>query len=173
MERVRRFTFNIHNYQDKGYTHEKLIQEFSNSWKIDYMVVGQEITQENQIPHLQGYIEFTSPATWEQVRERFISTIGYVSDLQISKADAESNFKYCTKSNDYKEYGNRSLKVHIEDIAVNVIALLLQGYSLPEVMINNKNYTHYIVRNYPNLLKISMDLYSSKKIELEDKDLPF
>jgi hypothetical protein len=173
MERVRRFSFNIHNYQEKGYTHEKLIQEFTNSWKIDYMVVGQEITNENKIPHLQGYIEFSSPTTWQQVKERFNSTIGYVSDLQVSKADAESNFKYCTKSNDYKEYGSKSLKIHTEDIAVNVIALITQGYSLPEIMLNNKLYTNYIVRNYPNLFKIQLDLHNAKKVNIDEKELPF
>jgi hypothetical protein len=173
MDRVRRFSFNIHNYQEKGYSHERLISEFTNSWKIDYMVVGQEITEENKIPHLQGYIEFSSPTTWEQVRERFLSTIGYVSDLQISKADAESNFKYCTKSNDYKEFGSKSLKVHTEDIAVNVIALITQGYSLGEIMLNNKTYTNYIIRNYPNLIKVQLDLHTQRKINVDDKDLPF
>jgi hypothetical protein len=173
MERVRRFSFNIHNYQDKGYSHERLLNEFISSWKIDYMIVGQEITEENKIPHLQGYIEFSSPTTWEQVMERFKSTIGYVSDLQKSKADAESNFKYCSKSNDYKEYGSRTSKVHIDDISVNVIALMIQGYSLAEIMINNKMYTNYIIRNYPNLTKIYLDLYSSKKINTNDEDLPF
>lgn len=173
MERVRRFSFNIHNYQDKGYSHERLIQEFTNSWKIDYMIVGQELTNDNKIPHLQGYVEFSSPTTWEQVRERFISTIGYVSDLQVSKADAESNFKYCTKSNDYREYGTKSLRINTEDIAVNVIALITQGYSLPEIMLNNKNYTNYIIRNYPNLFKIQLDLHNQRKINVEDKDLPF
>ena len=173
MERIRRFTFNIHNYQEKGYSHEKLIQVITNSWKVDYMVVGQEITKDNNIPHLQGYIEFSSPATWEQVRERFISTIGYISDLQVSKADAESNFKYCTKSNDYKEYGTRSIKVHQEDIAVNVIQLLTQGNSLAEIMLNNKTYTNYIIRNYPNLMKIQLDLHVGGKINIDEKDLPF
>ncbi len=173
MERVRRFSFNIHNYQEKGYSHERLLQEFTNSWKIDYMIVGQEITEENKVQHLQGYVEFSSPCTWEQVRERFISTIGYVSDLQVSKGDAESNFKYCSKSNDYKEYGTRSLRVNNEDIAVNVISLITQGYLLAEIMINNKNYTHYIVKNYPNLFKIQLDLHTARKIKMDDKDLPF
>lgn len=173
MERVRRFSFNIHNYQEKGYSHERLISEFTNGWKVDYMIVGQEITEENKVPHLQGYVEFSSPATWEQVRERFLSTIGYVSDLKVSKGDAESNYKYCSKSNDFKEYGTRSNKVSYDDIAVNVISLITQGYSLPEIMINNKNYSHYIIRNYPNLFKIQLDLHTARKIKIDDKDLPF
>ena len=173
MERVRRFSFNIHNYQEKNYSHQKLIQEFTNSWKIDYMVVGEEITETNNIPHLQGYVEFSSPATWEQVRERFISTIGYVSDLQISKADAQSNYKYCTKSNNFKEHGTRSLRLNTDDISVNIISLIQQGYSIAEIMLNNKLYTNYIVRNYPNLFKIQLDMHNQRKINIDDKDLPF
>jgi hypothetical protein len=173
MERVRRFSFNIHSYKEKGYSAERLVKEFTDSWKIDYMIVGEEQTKENQIDHLQGYVEFSSPTTWEQVRERFLSTIGYVSDLQISKGDSESNFKYCSKSGAYKEYGSRSLILKVEDISVNVIALLMQGYSLVEIMVNNKNYTNYIIKNYPNLFKIQLDLYNQRKINVEDKDLPF
>jgi hypothetical protein len=173
MERVRRFSFNIHNYQEKGYTAERLVKEFSDAWKIDYMIVGQEITQDNQIHHLQGYVEFSSPTTWEQVRQRFVSTIGYVSDLQISKGDGESNYKYCSKSGTYTEYGSRSLTVKTDDIAINVIQLITQGYSLVEIMTNNKNYTHYIIRNYPNLFKIQLDMYNQRKINVDDKDLPF
>ena len=173
MERVRRFSFNIHNYQEKGYSHERLIQEFTNSWKIDYMVVGQEITDENKIPHLQGYVEFSSPCTWEQVRQRFIATIGYVSDLAKSVADAESNYKYCSKFNDFREYGTRSIKVHQDDLATNIVALLLQGNSLTEIMLTNKLYTHYIIRNYPNLFKLQLDMHSQGKIKIDDKDLPF
>lgn len=173
MERVRRFSFNIHNYQEKGYTAERLVKEFSDSWKIDYMIVGQEITQENQIHHLQGYVEFSSPTTWEQVRQRFVSTIGYVSDLQISKGDGESNYKYCSKSGTYTEYGSRSIIIKTDDIAVNVVSLLTQGYLLTEIMLNNKNYTHYIIRNYPNLFKIQLDLHTNRKVNVDDKDLPF
>jgi len=173
MERVRRFSFNIHNYQDSGYSHEKLVKVFTDSWKIDYMVVGQEITNENKVPHLQGYVEFSSPATWEQVRERFIATIGHVSDLQKSIADAESNYKYCTKHNDFKEYGTRSIKIHQDDLATNIVALLCQGYSLSEIMLKNKIYTHYIVRNYPNLFKLQLDLHQQGRINIDEKDLPF
>jgi hypothetical protein len=173
MERVRRFSFNIHKYKEKGYSAERLVEEFSSSWKIDYMIVGEEITEENKIDHLQGYVEFSSPTTWEQVRERFISTIGHVSDLKVSKGDGESNYKYCSKSGTYKEYGLRSLKVSIDDISVNVIALITQGYSLTEIMINNKLYTNYIVRNYPNLFKIQLDMYNQQKINVDEKDLPF
>lgn len=173
MERVRRYSFNIHNYQEKGYSAQRLVKEFSDAWKIDYMIVGEEITQENQIKHLQGYVEFSSPTTWEQVRQRFVSTIGYVSDLQVSKGDGESNFKYCSKSGTYTEYGSRSQNIKTEDIAINVIQLLTQGYSLSEIMINNKNYTHYVIRNYPNLFKIQLDLYNSQKINVDDNDLPF
>jgi hypothetical protein len=173
-DRNRRFTFNVHNYQEKGYSSQKLLEEFTNSWKVDYMIVGEEITEENKIPHLQGYIEFSNATTWEQVRHRFISTIGYVSDLALSKADGLSNQKYCSKGNNVVEYGILNKRQAVEDTSSNVISLITQGYDLIEIMAMNKLLCPYIIRNYTNLFKIYTDIRSSRKIEpVEEKDLPF
>jgi hypothetical protein len=179
--RVRRYSFNIHNYQELTFNEQPinkdtLIQLFTNMWKIDYMIVGQETTNENNIPHLQGYIEFTNVADWQQVHQRFISTIGRVSDLQISKGDAQSNYNYCSKSNDYQTYGTLSQSLKIEDIATNVVQLLTQGLKLSEIILANKEYSTYIVRNYHNLQKIQSDLHMSGQIsqdQIENGDLPW
>jgi hypothetical protein len=69
-DRLRRFTFNLHDWDIKGITKENLIEHFTNGWAVDYMIVGEELTPTGNTPHLQGYIEFRHPATWEQVRER-------------------------------------------------------------------------------------------------------
>ena len=172
--RVRRFSFNLHHNLEKQITLEKIINDFTNGWNIDYMIVGQEKTKENEVDHLQGYIEFTNPSTWEQVRERFIGLYGYVSDLQISIGDAESNFRYCSKSGDYKEYGSRTIKIKQDDIAVNVITLMRSGLDLITIMAENKNYCSYIIRNYRNLQVIEKEIrYERKGIAVDNSDLPF
>jgi hypothetical protein len=171
--RVRRFSFNIHHFREKGYTHQKLLDEFSNGWKIDYMIIGHEKTEQG-IEHLQGYIEFQNATTWQQVKERFESTIGYVSDLQISKGDAESNYKYCSKSNDFVQYGSYNKALSVEDIAANTISLLQQGMDLIDIMATNKLYAPYIVRNFKNLNHIANEMSIKKHFEeTEEKDLPF
>jgi hypothetical protein len=173
LTRVRRFSFNIHKYKEKGYSHQKLLDEFVSGWKIDYMVVGQEKT-ELGIEHLQGYIEFQNATTWQQVKERFESTIGYVSDLQISKGDAESNYKYCSKSNDFVQHGSYNKTLSVDDIAANTISLLQQGIDLIDIMATNKLYAPYIIRNYKNLSQIQNDMSMNFQLEqAENKDLPF
>lgn len=173
MERNRRFSFNIHGYKEKGYSSERLVNEFTSGWKIDYMIVGEELTEKGG-DHLQGYVEFTNATTWEQVRQRFISTIGYVSDLAVSKADGLSNQKYCSKGQNIKEYGVLNKRQAVEDTASNVISLLSQGYDLIDIMNMNKLLCPYIIRNYGNLFKIYIDIHSTQKLEkVEDKDLPF
>jgi hypothetical protein len=172
-ERIRRFSFNIHNYKQKDYSSQKLVNEFTNGWKIDYMIVGEEVT-ENGIEHLQGYVEFANATTWEQVRQRFISTIGYVSDLKKSIADGLSNQKYCSKGQNVIEYGVLNKRTAVEDLASNIISLLSQGLSLLEIMATNKLLCPYIIRNYTNLFKIYTDIRSTGNIiPVEEKDLPF
>jgi hypothetical protein len=172
--RVRRFTFNLHYNLEKGITLDRIIHDFSNGWNIDYMVVGQENTNEKNINHIQGYIEFVNATTWDQCRERFISLYGFVSDLQVSKADQESNYNYCSKSGNFKEYGTRSIKLRIDDVAVNVITLLRNGITLVDIMTENKGYSMFIIKNYRNLQVIEKEIkYERKGINIEPKDLPF
>jgi hypothetical protein len=173
--RVRRFSFNIHHWTDLNISLEQLRDLLTNSWKVDYLILGSEQTQDNNIPHIQGYIEYTNATTWEQVRERFISVIGYVSDLQVSKGDAESNYKYCSKTNNFIEYGTYSKQIHIDDIASNVISLLTQGHSLITIMKQNKTYITYIVRNYRNLENIQRSINFTGHLDetLEEGDYPF
>jgi hypothetical protein len=139
------------------------------------MVIGQEITIENNIPHLQGYVEFTNATTWEQVRQRFITTIGYISDLQISKGDQESNIKYCTKGGDYSEHGTKVFRMAAEDIAANVVSLMQQGQNLIYILTTNKIYSTYIVRNFKSLSDIEMSIkrQSKEDKDAEEGDLPF
>ena len=78
LTRVRRFSFNIHKYKEKGYTHQKLLDEFVNGWKIDYMVIGQEKT-ELGIEHLQGYVEFQN-ATFNDSSTNTGTVTGTITD---------------------------------------------------------------------------------------------
>lgn len=173
-QRIRRFSFNMHHNIEKGITLEKFISDFSNGWNCDYIIVGQEKTEENNIDHIQGYIEFTNATTWEQCRQRFISLYGYVSEIKKSIADAESNFKYCSKSGNFLEYGSRTIRLKMEDVAINVVSLLRSGMDLLSIMVDNKSYTQWIIKNYKNLQAIEKEIrYERKGISIENKDLPF
>ena len=169
-DRLRRFTFNLHHWKEKGLNKEKIIEEFTNNWAIDYMILGEELTPTGNTEHLQGYIEFHNPATWEQVKFRFMVVCGYVSDLQQSKGDAKSNQLYCMKSNNYLEYGKFTEKVKVDDIAVNVVKLLEESQSLIYILKNNSAYAQYIVKNFTQLQKIETALISDRYNELESLD---
>ena len=168
-DRLRRFTFNLHDWDVKGITKENLIEQFTNGWAVDYMIVGEELTPTGDTPHLQGYVEFRNPATWEQVRERFIAVCGYVSDLQQSKGDAKSNQLYCKKADKYLEYGSFTEKVLFDDIAVNVVKQLDEGVPLLMILKNNNAYAQYIVKNFTQLQKIESSIIADRYFEINEK----
>jgi hypothetical protein len=170
-DRIRRFTFNIHHWKDNGIDKDTVIHLFTQAYAIDYMIIGEELTTENEVPHLQGYIEFANPATWEQVRERFIAIVGYVSDLQASKGDAKSNQLYCSKAGQFTEYGSFTEKVKVDDQAVNVVKLLHEGQRLMAILVNNPAYSQYIVKNFTQLQKVESALITERNLELEAEAL--
>lgn len=66
-----------------------------------YLIFGRE-TGANGTPHLQGYIEFHG-------RKRFNAAkaeIGTTAHLEVAKGTAAQNRAYCTKDNDFEEFGD-------------------------------------------------------------------
>lgn len=180
--RLRRFVFTLHNYDTENWTKQTLIQTITTKWKIDYMIIGQEITQDNQIPHYQGYIEFTNPTTIRQVILRFSTITQLKPHIEDAKGDAQSNYRYCSKSNDFAQYGNiNTTKLKTDDIATNVMRLMVQGLNPINIGHDYPEYSLFIIKNFKNL----MDIYSARALsnsynshdpyneQEEDGDLPF
>jgi len=92
LPRSRSYCLTLNNYSDEEY--QNLI-----STPCNYLVLGKERGIEGT-PHLQGYICFTSPRSFNAVK-----AIHRRAHWEIAKGDAESNREYCSKENDYIEVG--------------------------------------------------------------------
>lgn len=174
--RVRRFVLTMHNYQNESWTKQKLMTAITSLWLIDYAIIGEEITEQNSIPHYQIYIEYTNPTTLKQVIERFNKITKLKPHVEVAKGDASSNKIYCSKNQNFLEHGTITEKIYVDDIAVNVITLLHKGESLLEILLSNKSYAQYIVRNFKNLSDIqnTIRIQNLVKPTLDDEgDLPF
>ena len=168
--RVRRFVLTMHNYQNESWTKEKLMTAITSSWLIDYAIIGEEITEQNSIPHYQIYIEYTNPTTQSQVIERFNKITKLKPHVELAKGDGSSNKIYCSKSKNFLEQGTLSLKIYSDDIAVNVITLLHKGESLLQILLSNKSYATYIIRNFKNLQNIEQTIKFEQAHLLKDSE---
>lgn len=173
--RVRRFVLTMHNYQNELWTKEKLMTAITSLWLIDYAIIGEEITEQNSIPHYQIYIEYTNPTTQSQVIERFNKITKLKPHVEVAKGDGSSNKIYCSKSQNFLEHGTLSQKIYTDDIAVNVITLLHKGESLLQILLSNKSYATYIVRNFKNLQQIesTIRVENPPLSQIDEGDLPF
>jgi mannose/fructose/N-acetylgalactosamine-specific phosphotransferase system component IIB len=173
--RVRRYVITMHNYQKEEWTKEKLSSSLTSKWKIDYLIIGSEVTQDNSVPHYQMYVEFTNPTTLKQVIERFSKITQLKPHVEIAKGDGSSNKIYCSKSNDYVEHGSiTSQRLRNDDIAVNVIRLIVGGMNPMDLAHSYPEYALFVINKFKNL----MDMYNNRQFvtqqpDADDGDLPF
>jgi hypothetical protein len=69
--------------------------------EIVYIVWGREGTQENQTPHLQGYVSLNTKKGLNYVK-------GLISDRshqEVTKGTPKQAAEYCKKEGDWEEYG--------------------------------------------------------------------
>lgn len=97
------FCFTLNNYTDID---EDKLKELYESKNFKYMVYGYEEAPTTKTKHLQGFfitsksIEFKTCLAWFKKDENLKRV-----HLEACKGTNEENYKYCTKDNNYKEYG--------------------------------------------------------------------
>lgn len=102
----RRFCFTLNNYnlEEKA----TLIDHF-NKVKCNY-IIGEEIGEKCETPHLQGYVEFKSNknfSTLKNYNERI--------HWEVCKGSREQNIEYCSKENNYiSTFPKPETDIHIE-----------------------------------------------------------
>jgi len=102
MSRSRGWCFTVNNYtwddENWALTLHWTMEEGQKPM-VKYVVCGKEVGEQGT-PHLQGYIWFTSLKSLSQVKE-----IHPTAHWETAIADALKNKEYCTKDEDYFEWG--------------------------------------------------------------------
>lgn len=92
-ERSRGWCFTLNNYTEDEFNAIKQIC-------CTYLVVGEEVGEQEGTPHLQGYVYFETLKSFKQVKI-------YIprAHIEIQKGRYDANFSYCTKEGKYFEKG--------------------------------------------------------------------
>jgi hypothetical protein len=71
---------------------------------IQYLIIGKEIGEDNQTPHLQCFIQFKKRLRFLQVK----NFVGQRAHIEAARGTSGENFVYCSKDGDYEEFGTRT-----------------------------------------------------------------
>lgn len=104
----RSYSFTLNNYSAED---EQRIQALDTK----YLVYGRE-TASTGTPHLQGYIQFKNPRSFNSVKK----SLGKTAHIEPSKGNAEQNRAYCSKQDpdffEKGEYQSQGKRTDLEKI---------------------------------------------------------
>lgn len=131
---VRNYTFTLNNYTT--FQEEKL-KNATNSF-ITYLCYGKEIAPTTGMKHLQGYLEMKNQKTISALKKALeINEI----HLENAKGNAEQNKAYCSKDNDFVEFGtpkSQGKRTDLEEIKEEIKL----GLKVDDIVIDKPNLYH-------------------------------
>ena len=71
---------------------------------MKYLIVGEEVGQQNGTPHLQGYVQFKDP---KEKPSQYFLQYGRQGHFEISRGSPAANIEYCSKEGKFHEFGRR------------------------------------------------------------------
>ncbi|AXQ66246.1 MAG: putative viral replication protein [Cressdnaviricota sp.] len=97
MSQSKNWCFTTNNYNDQ---HILRLRSLYTDDKVNYIVWGKEIGEQGT-PHLQGYVVLKKRARLTGVRKLIAD-----SHLSVAKGSPAQNQTYCTKEEDFEEFGD-------------------------------------------------------------------
>lgn len=113
----RHWCFTINNPRDADYV--RLYTICVDAVRTRYAIVGRETAPSTGTQHLQGYISFTGPQLFNTVKR----LVGGSAHLEPAKGSASDNQKYCSKENDFEEFGSMPNPGRRTDLALATAAI--------------------------------------------------
>lgn len=92
--------FTLNNYSQEEFD---ALMELDSDEDVRYAVYGREVGI-NQTPHIQGYIEFKTRKTINQVKEK----IGRRCHIELRRGTGQQASDYCKKDGNFDEFGEMS-----------------------------------------------------------------
>ncbi len=108
--RVIAFCFTLNNYSDGD------IDAIQASGLYKYGIVGKEIAPTTGTPHLQGYVQLHKRAGMKAAFKRFQAHVTNHASLRVAKGDCDQNRVYCSKEENFVEWGTPSRKGQRTDL---------------------------------------------------------
>lgn len=92
--RHRAYCFTVNNYTSSDHLSCEQLKGFSK-----YFIVGKEVGEKGT-PHLQGYVHFENPRTFDFMK-RYLPR----AHIEVANGSDQQNRAYCMKEGDYDEFG--------------------------------------------------------------------
>lgn len=105
MSRSRGWCFTINNYTDEDYQNAKELCNYG-----DYGIIGIECGKEGT-PHLQGYVYDKKRIYFNIIKEMLPR-----AHLEQARGSPKQNIEYCSKENNFTEYGEKPQQRKRDDI---------------------------------------------------------
>lgn len=121
--RSRGWCFTTNNYDD-----DDIIDVLNTD--ADYICFGLEVGEQGT-PHIQGYLHWNNPISFSTVK-------GLLNKSHIEKAGGtpQQNIDYCSKDNDFYEFGDRPISGKRSDLD-NIYENIKRGATMEEIIAEN------------------------------------
>nr|QGF19383.1 replication associated protein [Antarctic circular DNA molecule] len=127
--------------------------------QMSYFISGTEVCPNTQKIHYQSYVHFTNAKTFDQVKKYFINSNVHI---ECAKGTANENIAYCSKDNDYLEYGEKPCQGKRTDL-IELRDQIQAGRSAIEIGWENPNVYH----QYGRTLNFLEDFVRTTKFRTE------
>lgn len=152
--RTRRWVFTLNN--PEGEINE-FIESLTSNIATRYIVVGKEVAPTTGTLHWQGFVEWENAATFNQMKKRIEG-----AHIEPAKGSNSQNRDYCTKGNDFEEYGTLLTRVQTSEQASEVVKLIASGMSPSEIALEYQALSAYVVNHYRALRDMYSDLHGRR-----------
>lgn len=118
---------------------------------ITYICYGKEVCPTTGRPHLQGYFEMGKAKTFSALTKKLPKGI----HLELAKGNADENKAYCSKENEFIEYGKpkeQGKRTDLEGIKNEI----LEGRKVDDIAINNPTIFHQYGRTLSRIEDIAL-----------------
>jgi hypothetical protein len=177
-ERKRRYAF-TYAKKPKGYNSKKLIEYLNNNYAIEYIIASDEVGETNGLKHIQGYVEFKNPSTWEQIQKRMIVNEQAASYVKAAIGSASQNQTYIKKSGKFHELGTPSVKPDTDDKAYAIMKLIVYKKMHPAIIaFHYPEYSSYLlnhfyqIKNFYETVQMMGETHFPAE-QVDDDELPF
>lgn len=123
--RTRNWTWTLNNYTDGD------IKVWSEpDTQIRYMVFGRETCPTTGTPHLQGFVIFHNPKTFNQTKAFF----GDRFHIEKTQGTVPENIAYCTKDEDFVEVGDRPQTQGARTDLLEIREMIKEGKTMEDIV---------------------------------------
>lgn len=143
--RSRAWTLTHNNYREEDVYRLEIFLES----QVEYGIYAEE-EGDSGTSHLQIYFRLKNAKSFQKIKKLFPAC-----HIEVAKADAETNFIYCSKGGKYKEYGTLKQQGKRTDL-IQIKEDILQGKKVDEIVLESPVMYHQYGRTLNKIEDLRM-----------------